>query len=212
LFTPDGGTLITGTDDGKVGLFDVYAAGDGGSSAMLSGHEGAVVSLGITPNGRWLATGSEDKTVCLWDLGSENLDEPTFVLRQDYRVDKLSISADGHWLITTEFDHARLWDLSAPDPSAASIILRGHKHYLSAAAFTPNGRWVVTADGVFGVENKPPTAIMWTLRMEDLLRDARRAVGRNLDFEEWSQYLSEQPYRRSFPEILVPRDDRSTET
>jgi hypothetical protein len=39
------------------------------------------------------------------------------------------ISPDNHWLVTGGDDHTvRLWDLTAKDPAANPVVLRGHKH------------------------------------------------------------------------------------
>jgi len=40
----------------------------------LKGHQGAVYSVQYSPNGKFLATGSFDKTVRIWD-GSTNMNE-----------------------------------------------------------------------------------------------------------------------------------------
>ena len=38
-----------------------------------------------------------------------------------------AISPDNHWLVTGSQDKtARLWDLSAKDPAANPVVLRGH--------------------------------------------------------------------------------------
>jgi WD40 repeat protein len=67
---------------------------------------------------------------------------------------------------------ARLWDLSAKDPAANTVILRGHQGQVDAVAISPDNRWVVT-----GSYDK--TARLWLLQMKDLIDLARITVGRN---------------------------------
>ena len=42
----------------------------------------------------------------------------------------MAISPDNRWLVTGSYDKtARLWDLSAKDPAANPVVLRGHEGY-----------------------------------------------------------------------------------
>jgi WD40 repeat protein len=48
------------------------------------------------------------------------------VVRADGPITVVAISPDSHWFMTGSVDNtARLWDLSAKDPGANPIVLRG---------------------------------------------------------------------------------------
>ena len=95
----------------------------------------------------------------------------------------VAISPDNRWLVTGSEDKtARLWDLSAKDPAANPVVLRGHDDRVWAVAISPDNRWLVT-----GSWDK--TARLWLLQMSDLVHLARATVGRNFFANEWQLYL-----------------------
>jgi WD40 repeat protein len=65
-FAPNGRTLAV-TADWKVTLFDLDHKQE---LSTLAGHKGVVSALAYTPDGRFLITGSWDKTVRFWDAAS----------------------------------------------------------------------------------------------------------------------------------------------
>jgi len=122
----------------------------------------ALDAVGLSPDNHWLATGSADKTVRLWDLRAKDPAASPVVLRgHQSAVYAVGISADNHWLVTGSYDHtARLWDLGAKDPAANPIVLRGHEVAVWAVAISLDNRWVVT-----GSADK--TARLWDLTAKD---------------------------------------------
>jgi WD40 repeat protein len=77
---------------------------------------------------------------------------------------------------------ARLWDLSAKDPAANPVVLRGHEDDVNAVAISPDNHWLVT-----GSADK--TARLWFLQMRDLINLARITVRRNFSAYEWQLYF-----------------------
>ena len=65
VYSPDGGTLAGGSDDGTVRLWDAVT---GQEKATLTGYLGAVYSVSFSPDGLTVASGSGDGTVLLWEL------------------------------------------------------------------------------------------------------------------------------------------------
>ena len=67
IFSPDGGTLITGSADTTVRFWDV---GRGREYGMLKGHQAApgfeALGVALSADGKWLATVSFDRTVKVW--------------------------------------------------------------------------------------------------------------------------------------------------
>jgi WD40 repeat protein/tRNA A-37 threonylcarbamoyl transferase component Bud32/tetratricopeptide (TPR) repeat protein len=67
IFSPDGRTVATGSNDGAVKLWDT---GSGDIVKSLPGHKGKVHVVVYAPDGKTLASGGEDGTVKIWDAST----------------------------------------------------------------------------------------------------------------------------------------------
>ena len=65
IFSSDGTSLVSGSGDNTVKLWDVQT---GGVVRTFSGHSGWVQSVSISAGSTMIASGSNDYTICLWDI------------------------------------------------------------------------------------------------------------------------------------------------
>jgi WD40 repeat protein len=95
-FRPDGRVLACAglSKDRPVRLWDL---GEDRVVAELRGHADTVTCLAYSPDGEWLASGSDDRTLRLWDAKTG---EPGGAWELDNAVRALAFSPDGKWLFT----------------------------------------------------------------------------------------------------------------
>src|SRR5262252_5917002 len=97
-------------------------------------------SVAFSPDGRWLASGSNDNTVKLWEASSGKLVR-SLEGHQD-SVSSVAFSPDGRWLASGSNDKTvRLWDASS---GRLVRSLEGHRRLVRSVAFSPDGRWLAS--------------------------------------------------------------------
>ncbi len=141
-FSPDGRTAISGSWDGTARLWDVAT---GREMRTFIGHSKAVRSVAFSPDGQSVLSGSQDKTIRLWDVATGRLLQALTGHVDDVR--SVAFSPDGQSVLSGSLDKTvRLWDV------ASGRIVRTFSGHLPkgvwAVAFAPNGRRVLSTDGM----------------------------------------------------------------
>lgn len=103
-------------------------------------HSDKVRSVAFSPNGQYLASGSDDETVKLWLVESG---ECTRTMEgHSYDVLSVAFSPDGQYLASCSFDKTvKLWSVES---GACTRTMEGHSEDVNSVAFSPDGPYLAS--------------------------------------------------------------------
>jgi WD40 repeat protein len=138
VFSADGTRVVTASEDRTARLWDAASGGPVGSPLR---HEDKVWSAAFSPDGTRVVTASKDHTARLWDARPGTAG--AVPLRHDGPVHFAAFDRDGSRVVTVSDGSAQLWNARTGAPLGAP--LSHEADVVNAAAFSPDGRLLVTA-------------------------------------------------------------------
>ena len=183
---PDGTRFATAGNDHRIKLWSLKPCMDEAAEhdasvprllATLSGHEGSVNCARWSPDGRLLASGSDDQLVMLWRLAApgERLGAMPFGSAGPANIEKwrcvatlrghngdvvgVAWSPDARRVASVSLDNSvRVWDASGDgDGSSLLKVLEGHLGMVKGVAWDPIGRYIAS-------QGDDRSAILWDAR------------------------------------------------
>ena len=160
---PDGKTLAVGgypVGGGRLG-FPVYLIElpAGRITRLLHGHKDSISDLAFSPDGKWLASTSYDRTLRIWKTDSEEKEK--ILEGHEHYLTGVAWSPDGKRLATGSFDRTgRIWSLA---DGQCDAVLKGHTREVHCVAWSRDGKWIATggedrAIRMWSPEGKPGKA------------------------------------------------------
>jgi len=139
IFLPDRKHLATAAVDNSVRIWDIQT----GTEHKRFEHTGRSAAIDVSADSRLLLTGSDKKTVCIWDLETgKRINE---LQGHQSEVSAVAFSPDMRFCVSGDArGRCMLWDVTT---GALLHKLEGHTRRISSIKFLPDGKTVLTASG-----------------------------------------------------------------
>jgi len=126
------------------------------------GHISPVTSVAFSPDGKTIASGSEDNTIILWDAATGEVRRQ--LKGHTNMVTSVAFSPDGKTIASGSYDDTIiLWDAATGEMKRQ---LKGHSSGVTSIAFSPDGKTIASGNG-------DGTIILWDAATGEIRRQLK---------------------------------------
>ena len=145
-------------------------------------------SVAFSSDGKWVA--SAGNVIRIWKADSAEDVIQIPLDPTDQSVYSLAFSPDNKWLVAGIGMTERVWEIS----TGKEISRIEFSNIVHSVDFSPDGKWIAS-----GSYDNTARIRLW--RPEDLIAEVCKQLTRNLTQEEWKQYIGDEPYRPTCPNL-----------
>ena len=107
---------------------------------ILKGHENQVNSVAISPDGKFIVSGSNDNSLRIWETESGNCLK--ILEGHSDIVSRVALSSNGKFIVSGSNDKSlRIWETESGN---CLKILEGHSDIIWGVAISPDGKFIVS--------------------------------------------------------------------
>ncbi len=141
--------------------------------------KGSVLTVAVSPNTRWIASGNQDNSVHVWRLWNGDDMQMT---GYEAKVEHLAWDRSSRWLCVAGIGEVTLWDFSGRGPQGSRPkTLDGHTRRVTALAFAGSTLASASADGTVRLWNVPKKKPLAAIDVDDeITRLAWHPRGRSI--------------------------------
>lgn len=124
-----------------------YEPASGPTAARAFDWKGSLLSLAVSPTGRWAAAGSQDATVHIWRLWSG---DDLSMSGYPAKVDHVAFAPDGRWMANACLGDITIWPFAGKGPEGTRPArAEGHDRHVTTLEWQPGGTRLASgsADG-----------------------------------------------------------------
>jgi WD40 repeat protein len=137
-FSPDGSTVAFGAMDG----IHVWDTTTSTQRMTINGHSSRVTAIAFSRDGQFLVSGSEDKTIMVWNF-SAGAQQPDYVLKgHSGIVLSVAFSPDAKLVVSSsQQDPMRVWSGAV---SVDESVMEGDTYVIKTIVFSHDGRHIAS--------------------------------------------------------------------